>query len=310
MGLLEPIVRINVDAPRIGVNKDPALLDKVFDRLATLVQDILDGKMTYRGILADIGESAQASLSGSEDSPGDCNASVKVAVLKEDQPGEHRVALTPRACADLAARGMRVWVESGAGSRAGYNDAAYIRQGATVTAARSELFRDISVLAWVKPPTDLDRVLSRLPRGCTIIGLTHPLHDDMVARVARRENLRVESVELLAQGEITPAQDALAAMSRFAGRIALIEALDLRDRLGHHGPQRVLIVAPATRACRLPSRLAFSATASRSRPRVSSAAKKWNSGAAQLTTTSPPGRRTRSASSKPCPGSSRPTGRG
>jgi NAD/NADP transhydrogenase alpha subunit/aspartate/methionine/tyrosine aminotransferase len=242
MGLLEPIVRINVDAPRIGVKKDPALLGKVFDRLATLVQDILDGKITYRGILAAIGESAQASPSALEDSPGERDASVKVAVLKEDQPAEHRVALTPRACADLAARGMRVWVESGAGSRAGYNDAAYIGEGATVTASRSELFRDVGVLAWVKPPMDLDGVLSRLPRGCMIIGFTHPLHDDMVARVARRHNLRVASVELLAQQEIPPAQDALAAMSRFAGRIALTEALDLRDRLGQHGPQRVLVI--------------------------------------------------------------------
>jgi NAD/NADP transhydrogenase alpha subunit/aspartate/methionine/tyrosine aminotransferase len=242
MGLLGPVVRINVDAPRIGVNKDPALLDKVFDRLATLAQDILDGTMTYRAILAEVGESAQASLPGPEDSPGGRNAGVKVVVLKEDQPGENRVALTPRACADLAARGMRVWVESGAGSRAGHNDAAYISQGATVTAARSELFKDVGVLAWVKPPTDLDHVLSRLPRGCTIIGLTHPFRDDVVARVGRRHNLRVTSVELLAQQEIAPAQDALAAMSRFAGRIAVAEAIELRDRLGHHGPQRVLVV--------------------------------------------------------------------
>jgi NAD/NADP transhydrogenase alpha subunit/aspartate/methionine/tyrosine aminotransferase len=242
MGLLEPIVRINVDAPRIGVKKDPTLLDEVFHRLSALVQDILDGKVTYQRMLADIGELAQADLSGLADPHVGHNASAKIVVLKEDQPGEHRVALTPRACADLVAGGMRVWLESGAGSRAGYDDVAYIKAGATVTAARSELFQDAGVLAWVKPPADLERVLSRLPRGCTIIGLTHPLHDDTVARAAQRRNLRVESVELLAQQEILPAQDALAAMSRFAGRIALTEALDLRDRLGHHGPQRVLVI--------------------------------------------------------------------
>jgi NAD(P) transhydrogenase subunit alpha len=135
-----------------------------------------------------------------------------------------------------------VWVEAGAGAQAGYDDAAYVKVGATVTAARSELFQDAGVLAWVKPPADLDRVLSELPSGCTIIGLTHPFHDDTVARAAERLNLRLESVELLAEQEILPAQDALAAMSRFAGRIALAEALDLRARLGHHGPQRVLVI--------------------------------------------------------------------
>jgi NAD/NADP transhydrogenase alpha subunit/aspartate/methionine/tyrosine aminotransferase len=242
MGLLEPIVRINVDAPRIGVKKDPVLLDKVFDRLATLVQDVLDGKLTYQRILADIGEAAPAGLSGLADPHDGDPAGAKIVVLKEDQPGEWRVALTPRACADLTARDMRVWVELGAGARAGYDDTAYIKAGATVSASRPELFRDAGVLAWVKPPTDLDGVLSRLPSGCTTIGLTHPLRDDTVARAAQRRHVRVQSVELLSQTSIQPTQDALAAMSRFAGRIALTEALDLRGRFGHHGPQRVLVI--------------------------------------------------------------------
>jgi NAD/NADP transhydrogenase alpha subunit/aspartate/methionine/tyrosine aminotransferase len=241
MGLHEPVVRINVDAPRIGVRKDPALLPQVFARLAALVKAVLDGKLTYQGVLASIDEPSRISISGPHDpvAPG---YAAKIIVLKEDQPGEHRVALTPRISADLSARGMRIWVESGAGSRAGFTDEVYIKAGATVTAARSELFQDADVITWVKPPYDLDRVLSDLPPGCMIVGFTHPLHDDTVAQRAHRRNLRVQSLELLAQKGILPAQDALAAMSRFAGRIALEEALDLRDRLGHCGQQSVLII--------------------------------------------------------------------
>ncbi len=241
MGLEESVVRINVDAPRIGVRKDPALLPKVFDRLAELVQKVLDGKLTYQGLLDSIDEPSCSGLPGSHDAapPRD---TAKIIVLKEEQPGEHRVALTPRASADLITRGMRVWVESGAGSCAGYNDEVYIKSGATITAARSELFQDADVITWVKPPPDLDRVLSHLPPGCTIVGFTHPLHDDTVAHRAHRRNLRVQSLELLAQEEILPAQDALAAMSRFAGRIALGEALDLRGRLGYCGPQSILVI--------------------------------------------------------------------
>ena len=241
MGLAEPVVRINVDAPRIGVRKDPALLPQVFDRLAKLLREVLDGQLTYQGLLDRIDEPSCRGLPGSRDVAPPRHAA-KIIVLKEEQPGEHRVALTPRASADLVARGMRVWVESGAGSPAGYQDEVYIRAGATVTAARSELFQDADVITWVKPPPDLDRVLSRLPRGCTIVGFTHPLHDDTVARRAHRENLRVRSLELLAQEDISPAQDALAAMSRFAGRIALQEALDLRRDLGHRGPQNILVI--------------------------------------------------------------------
>ena len=180
MGLHEPVVRINVDAPRIGVRKDPTLLGQVFDRLAKLVQKVLDGKLTYQGLLDDIDEPSRVGPWDPHDAASPRDAA-KIIVLKEEQPGECRVALTPRASADLIARGMRVWVESGAGSRAGYKDEVYIKAGATITAARSELFQDADVITWVKPPPNLDRVLSHLPLGCTIVGFTHPLHDDTVA---------------------------------------------------------------------------------------------------------------------------------
>ena len=179
------MVRINVDAPRIGVKKDPALLAEVFTRLEALVQDVLDGELTYQGLLGDIGEASHGGLPEPHDAVPP-REGAKVIVLKEDQPGEHRVALTPRASADLAASGMRVWVEAGAGSRAGYRDKAYIKAGATITAERSELFQDADAIAWVKPPAELDLVLSQLPPGCTIVGFTHPLHDDTIAHEAHR----------------------------------------------------------------------------------------------------------------------------
>ena len=240
MGLREPVVRINIDAPRIGVKKDPTLLAEVFARLAALVQAVLDGELTYQGVLGRIDESSRNGRSYHHDAPRGDDA--KIIVLEERQPGECRVALTPRASADLVASGMRVWVESGAGRRAGYQDDQYIKAGATVTATRSELFQDADVIGWVKPPSDLDRVLSQLPAGCTIIGFTHPLHDDAVACGARRRRLHVQSLELLAQEGILPAQDALAAMSRFAGRIALKEALVLRRQLGYYGLQSILVI--------------------------------------------------------------------
>jgi NAD/NADP transhydrogenase alpha subunit/aspartate/methionine/tyrosine aminotransferase len=257
MGFPEPVVRINVDAPRTDAGKDPTLLAEVFARLAELVQTVLDGKLTYQRVLGDIGDppyvtpsnppytgSSGRSPRGNPSNPHDVASRdhAKIIVLKEDQPGEHRVALTPRASADLVAQGMRVCVESGAGLRAGYKDELYIKAGAAITATRSELFQDADVIAWVKPPSDLDRVLSQLLPGCTIVGLTHPLHNDTVAQSARRRMLHVQSVELLAREGILPTQDALAAMSRFAGRIALEEALVLRRVLGHCGQQNVLIV--------------------------------------------------------------------
>ena len=76
------------------MRKDPGLLGAVFERLATLIQDVLDGKLTYQGLLADIGEPSCGGLPDPHEAapPRD---GAKIIVLKEDQPGEHRVALTP-----------------------------------------------------------------------------------------------------------------------------------------------------------------------------------------------------------------------
>lgn len=56
MGIRETVVRINVDAPRIGASKDPTLLAEVFARLAGLVGDVLGGGLTYHETLARIDE--------------------------------------------------------------------------------------------------------------------------------------------------------------------------------------------------------------------------------------------------------------
>ena len=106
---------------------------------------------------------------------------------------------------------------------------------------RSELFQDADVIAWVKPPSDLDRVLSHLPLGCTIAGFAHPLHDER-SRTEHTAGISASSPGAPGTGVILPAQDALAAMSRFAGRIALEEALGLQRLLGHCGPQSILAI--------------------------------------------------------------------
>lgn len=60
---------------------------------------------------------------------------VKVAVAEELTPGEARVAVVPGLVRRLAAQGYDVWVEPGAGARAGHTDEEYQAHGATVSAA-------------------------------------------------------------------------------------------------------------------------------------------------------------------------------
>src|SRR5690606_40696184 len=69
-------------------------------------------------------------------------AFMKVGVLKEAVGPERRVALVPESVAKLAADGMSVLVQSGAGLEAGFSDSQYTDAGADLSADRSTVLRD------------------------------------------------------------------------------------------------------------------------------------------------------------------------
>ena len=104
---------------------------------------------------------------------------LRVGVPKETAPGETLVALTPSHVPLLANAGLEVWIESGAGEAAGYEDDAYRSKGARVVAERDELFGAAQILLQVRTPganpeKGLDD-LTLLRPDHTVIGLADPL---------------------------------------------------------------------------------------------------------------------------------------
>ena len=57
---------------------------------------------------------------------------MRIAVPREQQQGEARVALTPESVKKLVAAGVEVGIESGAGVHAGFTDADYQTAGASL----------------------------------------------------------------------------------------------------------------------------------------------------------------------------------
>ena len=57
---------------------------------------------------------------------------MRIAVPREKQPGEARVALAPESVKKLAGAGVEVGVENGAGDKAGFRDSDYTAAGATL----------------------------------------------------------------------------------------------------------------------------------------------------------------------------------
>jgi NAD(P) transhydrogenase subunit alpha len=143
---------------------------------------------------------------------------VIVAVPKETAAGETRVALTPDAAKRLIGKGVTVRVEAGAGTAAGYLDAAYTTAGCEVTDRAQALAGDI-VLA-VQAPAQPEAVRE----GAVLVGAFAPLTNPGLVRALAQRKLTTFSLELLPRITRAQSMDILSSMSTVAGYKAVLIA--------------------------------------------------------------------------------------
>jgi H+-translocating NAD(P) transhydrogenase subunit alpha len=156
---------------------------------------------------------------------------MKVGVLKESSPGECRVALDAAATQRIVRAGFEVWIESGAGERAGSTDAAYRDAGATVQTARSAVF-DCEILLQVRGlganVEHAEQDLASYRSGQVIVGMYESLYrPEWTARAAER-GVTCYSLELIPRTTRAQSMDVLSSMSTIAGyRGVLLAAIEL-----------------------------------------------------------------------------------
>jgi NAD(P) transhydrogenase subunit alpha len=149
---------------------------------------------------------------------------VRVAVVKETQSGEARVALVPDQVAKLTGIGYDVVVEPDAGRTAQFLDAAYVEAGAAIDAAALD---EAQVVLSVQPVSSGQ--LRRLQPGTATFSFL-PLAQQMQA-VAERRDLQVTSFAMELVPRISRAQsmDALSSQALVSGyRCAIVAAQRLR----------------------------------------------------------------------------------
>ncbi len=96
---------------------------------------------------------------------------MNIGVLKETNPSDRRVALTPPVVRELTARGHIVWVESGAGNGAMFPDNAYLRAGANIAYTGVEVLRRSAVSVRISGPSEGE--LANCPEGAAIMAFYH-----------------------------------------------------------------------------------------------------------------------------------------
>jgi NAD(P) transhydrogenase subunit alpha len=152
---------------------------------------------------------------------------MRIGVPRESFPGENRVALTPAAVTALKKSGLDVAVERGAGSAAGFTDAAYEQAGASLV-SRSDAFSTADILLQVRsiPPET-----STLHRGQVVIGFADPLGSPDAIRALAEAGVTAFSMELMPRITRAQSMDALSSMATIAGYKGVLMAANHLPRM-------------------------------------------------------------------------------
>ena len=146
---------------------------------------------------------------------------MRIAVPREQQQGEARVALVPESVKKLVAAGVEVGIEAGAGARAGFLDADYKTAGASIM-GRADLLPEADVIACVNRPEPGD--FAKLKQGAVIIGFLKPLDEPAALEPVIERKLTAFAVELVPRTTRAQSMDALSSMATVAGYKAVLIA--------------------------------------------------------------------------------------
>lgn len=152
---------------------------------------------------------------------------MKIAVVKEIEVGERRVALVPDLVARLVKQGLEVWVEAGAGERSFFSDAAYEAAGAKIIADSATLWGEADILLKVGLPQEREDGRSEvdmLRSGAVLIGFLNPLGQPNVAKHLAERQITALSIEMIPRSTRAQSMDALSSQASVAGYKAVLIA--------------------------------------------------------------------------------------
>jgi len=173
---------------------------------------------------------------------------LKIGTPKEVHEGENRVAMTPESAVQLQKLGHSCAIESGAGERAGFSDAAYEAAGVEVIKTAAALWKECDIVTKVRVPTDTE--VKRLREGQTLITFFNPGANEKQLKMAAEKGATVIAMEMVPRISRAQKMDALSSMANIAGYRAVIEAGNNFGRFftgqitaaGKVPPAKVLIV--------------------------------------------------------------------
>ena len=152
---------------------------------------------------------------------------MKIAVAREIEVGERRVALVPDIVARLVKQGIEVLVEAGAGERAFFSDAAYEAAGAKIISDTAALWYEADILLKVGIPQEREEggsEIELLREGAVLIGFLNPLGQPDIAQRLADRRITAFGMEMIPRTTRAQSMDALSSQASIAGYKAVLIA--------------------------------------------------------------------------------------
>jgi H+-translocating NAD(P) transhydrogenase subunit alpha len=150
---------------------------------------------------------------------------MKIAVAKEIDPAEPRVAASPDTVKKFKALGVDVAVEPGAGVKSGLPDSEFTAAGATVSA---DAVKDADVVIKVKRPEASE--LGQYKRGAAVIAIMDPYGNEAALKAMADAGISAFAMELMPRITRAQVMDVLSSQANLAGYRAVIEAAEAFGR--------------------------------------------------------------------------------
>lgn len=146
---------------------------------------------------------------------------MKIAIIKEPDTAESRVAGTPDTVKKLMTRGFEVCVETGAGVASAISDADFEAAGASIAKNASSALKDADVVLAVRRP---DTLVKHFKSGAVLVCQLDPYgHEEALQRFADA-GVMTCAMELMPRVTRAQVMDVLSSQANLAGYQAVIEA--------------------------------------------------------------------------------------
>ena len=150
---------------------------------------------------------------------------MKIAVAKEIDPAEPRVAASPDTVKKFKALGVEVAVEPGAGIKSGLPDSEFTAAGATVSA---DAVKDADIVIKVKRPEASE--LGQYKHGALVIAIMDPYGNEAALKTMADAGVSAFAMELMPRITRAQVMDVLSSQANLAGYRSVIEAAEAFGR--------------------------------------------------------------------------------